>query len=503
LVLAALRGDAGKTAVSLSLIGAWHRRGLRVAPFKKGPDFIDPAWLSLAAGQPCRNLDAFLMDAATLRRSLVNHAASAQVAVIEGNRGLYDGIDEAGTFSTAELAKLLQAPVVLVLDCTKSTRTMAALVVGCQHLDPAVSLRGVILNQVAGKRHESVIRASIERHCGLPVLGAFPRHEILSLPERHLGLVPPQEHPASEQILTLLPNLAEKYLDLDGLWNLAASAPPLPEGETGKLGCEAGETGKLGNWETGTLEIRFDTPASGLPDSLISELPNFLISQSPLRIGLIRDSAFHFYYPENLEALEARGARLVEISALDAPRLPEVDALYVGGGFPETHAARLAANEGFRTSLRQAIDEGLPVVAECGGLIYLSEGIQEGERFHPLVGVFPVAFVLDPRPQGHGYTLLEADEPNPFFPVGTTLKGHEFRYSRVLRCGPLRTAFRVARGYGFDGQREGLIYRNVLATFTHVHASGAPEWADALVRRAAACRLRTANCELRIAELCQ
>jgi cobyrinic acid a,c-diamide synthase len=210
----------------------------------------------------------------------------------------------------------------------------------------------------------------------------------------------------------------------------------------------------------------------------------------PLRIGVVRDSAFHFYYPENLEALQDRGAQLVEINALESPCLPEVDALYLGGGFPETHAARLASNESFRASLRQAIEAGLPVIAECGGLIYLGEGLVEGDAFYPFVGVFPVTFALGQRPQGHGYTILEADQANPFFPKGAVLRGHEFRYVRVLRSGWVNQAFRMVRGTGFDGQRDGLVYRNVLATFTHVHAGGTPEWAEAVVRCAAAWQQR-------------
>jgi cobyrinic acid a,c-diamide synthase len=448
LLLAALRGGAGKTTLTLGLLAAWRDQGRRLVPFKKGPDYIDPAWHSLAAGCPSHNLDPFLMEGDQILASVARQAAQADALLIEGNRGLYDGLDAHGTYSTAELAKFLATPVVVVVDCTMRTRTTAALVLGCQHFDPQVPIRGVILNQIARPRHEAIIRQAIETYCGIPVLGAIPRIKCEVFPERHMGLVPPQEHGTAIRAISTARELVQKYLDLEGLWQVAAQAPPLPAAPG----------------PTATLEA---TP--------------------PVTIGVIRDSAFQFYYPENLEALEREGATLLEISALDEPVLPTgLDGLYIGGGFPETHAQALAENLSFRNSVKAAAQAGLPIYAECGGLMFLGESLQiRGEKF-PMVGLFPYDFVMGKKPHGHGYTILEVVRDNPYFPQGAVLKGHEFHYSQMVPDPAPDTpmAFKVSRGAGIGGQREGLIYQNVLATYTHLHALGCPQWATALVRRA-------------------
>jgi cobyrinic acid a,c-diamide synthase len=448
LLLAALRGGAGKTTLTLGLLAAWRDQGRKLVPFKKGPDYIDPAWHALAAGCPSHNLDPFLMEGDQILALVSRHAAQADGLVIEGNRGLYDGLDAQGTYSTAELAKFIATPVILVVDCTMRTRTTAAMVLGCQHFDPQTPIRGVILNQIARPRHESLIRSTIERYCGIPVLGAIPRLKCAVFPERHMGLVPPQEHATAVRAVTTARDLARRYLDLEGLWQVASQAPPLP------------------------------------PARMAVSLPS---TDKPVTIGIIRDSAFLFYYPENLEALEQQGARLVEISALEDPLLPpDLGGLYIGGGFPETHARQLSENLSFRNAVKAAAQAGLPIYAECGGLMYLGEAIQnQGEKF-PMVGLFPYEFIMGKKPQGHGYTILEVDRENPFFPMGTILKGHEFHYSRIQPDpGPQENlVFAVTRGAGLGGQREGLVYQNVLATYTHLHALGSPHWAPALVRRA-------------------
>ena len=449
LLLAALRGGAGKTTLTLGLLATWRAQGRRLVPFKKGPDYIDPAWHALAAGCPSHNLDPFLMDGDQIMAMVARQASQADALIIEGNRGLYDGLDAQGTSSTGELAKFLATPVVLVVDCTMRTRTTAALVLGCQHFDPEVPIRGVVLNQIARPRHEAIIRQAIERYCGLPVLGAIPRLKCEVFPARHMGLVPPQEHATAIRAIATARDLVQKYLDLDSLWRLASQAPPLP------------------------------TPASrGRP---VWSAP------AQVTIGVIRDSAFQFYYPENLEALEQHGARLVEISALDDPLLPtNLNALYIGGGFPETHAQALADNLSFRNSVKAAALAGLPIYAECGGLMYLGEAIQVHREKFPMVGLFPYRFVMSQRPQGHGYTVLEVVQENPFFPIGTRFMGHEFHYSQIVPdpAPEVHLAFRVTRGTGMSGRREGLVFNNVLATYTHLHALGSPQWAPALVQRA-------------------
>ncbi|MBW1916967.1 MAG: cobyrinate a,c-diamide synthase [Deltaproteobacteria bacterium] len=449
LVLTALRGGAGKTTLTLGLLAAWRQQGRAVVPFKKGPDYIDPAWHSLAAGRACYNLDPFLMDRDQVLASVAHHAAQADGVLIEGNRGLYDGLDVEGTSSTAELAKLLQAPVVLVVDCTMTTRTAAALVLGCQRFDVEVALRAVVLNQIARPRHEEVLRAAIERYCGLPVLGAIPRLKCAVFPERHMGLVPPQEHRAAHRAVATALDLAQKYLDIDRLWELADQAPFLPSG----------------------------TLAGG---------NEFQSGVEQVVIGIVRDSAFQFYYPENLELLTRLGARLVEINALQDHFLPLIDALYIGGGFPETHAAALANNESLRRCVWQAAEGGLPIYAECGGLMYLGESLVLAGQTYPMAGVLPLSFKLGKRPQGHGYTIAAVEGPNPFFPVGTQLRGHEFHYSRVInsQIKPEDMVFRLQRGQGIIEQRDGVCYKNVLATFTHIHALGTAGWAEAVVHQA-------------------
>jgi cobyrinic acid a,c-diamide synthase len=358
-------------------------------------------------------------------------------------------MDAQGSYSTAELAKLLGAPVVLSVDCSKATRTVAAVVLGCQRLDPQVPLKGVILNQAAGPRHESVLREAVEGACGLPVVGVIPRIAEPPFPERHLGLVPPQEHGGLETAIERAADLVQEHLDLRAIWDLAQAAPAL---EPGPPSPEPGAAPK-------------------------TELA---------RIGVFRDAAFQFYYPDNLEALTREGARLVEISPIRDQELPEVDALYIGGGFPETLAPSLAGNRPFLASLRHAIEAGLPVYAECGGSVYLGEKLHFEGKEYPLVGALPVVFAFRAKPQGHGYTVLETVAENPFYEVGETLRGHEFHYT-YMQSSPedLSFAFRVHRGHAFDGERDGICHRNVLACYTHVHALGTESWAPALVQTAA------------------
>jgi cobyrinic acid a,c-diamide synthase len=449
IVISGLSGGSGKTVVTLGLIELYRRNGLAVAPFKKGPDYIDVSWHALSAGRPSYNLDTFLMQSADILSNFESQTRLADIAIVEGNRGLYDGMDNRGTHSTAELAKLLDAPALLVVNCTKSTRTIAAIVLGCKMMDPHLNLAGVILNQVANIRQESIIRAAVEQEAGVPVVGAVPRVRDLPFSERHLGLLPPEEHPRAKLALERLHEAMVQNLDADRIFAIASSAPPL-------------------------------TPAA---DTGISTVPK--TGDRP-RIGVFRDSAFTFYYPDNLDALERHGARLVEISGLRDVELPHVDALYIGGGFPETHAHELAKNESLRASIRREVEDGLPVYAECGGLIYLGEAVEFGGKRFPMAGVFPVTFSIKEKPQGHGYVVVEVDRPNPFFPVGTILKGHEFHYAAVqeYNSAAVETAFLVKRGYGFDCGRDGLCYKNSFASFCHIHALGEKEWAKTMVRLA-------------------
>ncbi len=457
IVVTALRGGAGKTLLSIGLIAAWRSRGRSIAPFKKGPDYIDAGWLSLAADRPCYNLDTFLIKPEDILSSFQFRAKAGDIAVIEGNRGLYDCISIDGDTSTAELSKLLKAPMILCLDCTKTTRTMAAIVSGCCRFDPDAQISGVILNRVAGSRHESNLRSSIEHYCGVPVMGALPKLDEQSFPERHMGLVPSHEHAWATQSVDAAAKIAQKYLDLDGLARIAekAAAVPLPFAQSPDMSFSAGEI-------------------------------------SPV-IGIIRDSAFQFYYPENLEALEKAGARLLFLSPFSDASVPDVDALYIGGGFPETHARELADRQQFREQIRSLAENGLPIYAECGGLMFLGESLILEEKKYPMTGVLPIVFGLSAKPQGHGYTIVQVSGGNPYFPAGTEIRGHEFHYSHVLefRGKAEDMVFSMKRGKGIREKKDGLCYKNVLATYTHIHALGTPEWAAALVRNAAVSRSRT------------
>jgi cobyrinic acid a,c-diamide synthase len=455
-----MRGGSGKTLLSIGIIAAWRALGKIIAPFKKGPDYIDAGWLALAAGRPCYNLDTFLIEPQLILQSFLSHTSDGDIAVIEGNRGLYDGIDMAGSTSTAELTKLLDAPVILSIDCTKSTRTMAAAVLGCLHFDPDVQIKGVILNRVAGSRHENILRRSIEHHCGIPVLGAVPKLDKENFPERHMGLTTTLEHGQARESVAAASQVGTQHLDLNALADIAHSASQI-----------------------GPVVENQASQVSGKQPVTVNQ-------KSTPKIGVVRDSAFQFYYPENIEALIAAGAEPVFLSPFSDHRLPGIDGLYIGGGFPETHAQELSNNHQFRTELKSLAEDGLPIYAECGGLMYLGEELVMEGKAYPMAGVLPVVFGFSQKPQGHGYTIVVVDGENPYFAVGTEFRGHEFHYSHVLQWrgddGDL--VYTMKRGTGFTKRKDGVCYKNVLATYTHLHALGTPGWAHAMVRNAIAYR---------------
>jgi cobyrinic acid a,c-diamide synthase len=447
LVIAGMAGDGGKTLVAAGLARALTARGLSVAPFKKGPDYIDAGWLGAAARRPGRNLDTFLMASDALGDALAR-GGPADLVLVEGNRGLFDGLDARGTHSTAELAKLLRAPVVLVVDVTKATRTVAAVVLGCRALDPDVLLAGVVLNRVGSSRHERAVRDSIRSAGGPPVMGAIPRLEDSPFPGRHLGLVTAAEHPEREQALELASGIVARHVDVDALVALAREAPAV------------------------AFADRVPVAPAGRAT-----------------VAVLRDEALSFYYPENLEALREAGAELRFVSPLAAEALPEVDAVYVGGGFPEVHAERLAANAAFRRSLREAAAGGLPVYAECGGLMYLGKELIVRGVAHPMAGVLDLKTEQTASPRGHGYVSARVEAANPWFERGTTLRGHEFHYSRVAGGEDREaTVLRLERGTGLGDGRDGIAVGDVWASYLHIHALGTPGWAPALVRRAGARR---------------
>ncbi|MGB9715985.1 MAG: cobyrinate a,c-diamide synthase [Thermodesulfovibrionales bacterium] len=518
ITISGLGGETGKTVISVGLCRAWHKKGLKVIPFKKGPDYIDMSWLERAANHPCFNLDLFFMKKEQVLFSFNLHTQKGDIAIIEGNRGLYDGMDEKGSVSTAELAKVLKSPVILIVECIKVTRTVAALVLGCLKLDPHVDIKGIILNRIANPRQELVIRKSIEKYCGLPVIGAIPRLTDIVFPGRHLGLVPPQEHPLAVEAIDSAAQIVEKYIDMEKLWQIAKDVRPL------QVYIKHSLWQSLVNSHWSWIKPNDKYPI--INDQKNDQCP--MTNDQSLRIGVIKDSAFQFYYPENLEVLEKAGAKLIEFSALTDDLPSELDALYIGGGFPETHAATLSDNKRLRQSIKRAVEEGLPVYAECGGLMYLCKELMCEGKSYPMVGIFPLVIGVSKKPQGHGYTIIKVEKHNPFFKKGKILRGHEFHYSHILNVeeflrltkdndnkptessivplpkmdkgGKRRFenekirqerlseqencvyfAFIVKTGHGIIDKKDGLCFKNVLATYTHLHAIGSIEWIKGII----------------------
>jgi cobyrinic acid a,c-diamide synthase len=427
-----------------------------VQPFKKGPDYIDPMWLGQAAGHACRNLDLYLMENDDVVATFSRHAS--EVNLVEGNKGLYDGLALDGSNSNAALAKLLDLPVILVIDARGMTRGIAPLILGYQAFDKDINIAGVILNNLGGKRHESKLREVIEHYTDVPVIGAIQHDERLSIVERHLGLMPSNEsHVATAKIKQIGEAIAEQ-VDLDRLLALTKKEPlPVPhKAQVSPLACG-----------------------------------------DKVRIAIARDRAFGFYYADDLDALVAAGAELVPFDALRDAHLPEVDGLYIGGGFPETCAAELEANTAMRGEIKQAIANGMPAYAECGGLMYLSRSIAYEGRSFDMVGAIPGDVKMHAKPIGRGYVHLKEDaehlwprpETNPL-PAGEganvrnncLIRAHEFHYSSLENLPPdSRFAYHVARGYGINGDRDGIIVNNLLASYTHLRTIGSCYWATRFV----------------------
>ncbi len=442
LFLSAAHKSSGKTTLSIGLCAALSARGLALQPFKKGPDYIDPIWLGMAAGKPCYNLDFYVTGRQETIDDYCHRRQSADICLIEGNKGLHDGLDLDGSNSNAALAKALGSPVIMVVDARGTMRGIAPLLIGYQVFDKDVNIAGVIANQTGGKRHEAKLRAAVEAYTDIPFLGALENDASIGLSERHLGLIPGYEDLASRRKIDAIARRIEDNLDLERVLQIAQ-------------------------------QDRGVSPAA-LP---LQTRPEF----NGLRIGIARDRAFGFYYPGDLEAFRQAGAELVDIDTLHAPALPQIDALFIGGGFPERHAAALSANHGLRASIRNAIESGLPAYAECGGLMYLAKSLSWNGASHDMVGVLDAQAVMHDRPQGRGYVVLDeiADKhPWPLRPgTQTSLQAHEFHYSALQGLpDDAGFAYKVLRGQGIQQQQDGLVYRNLLASYTHQRNTAANPW---------------------------
>lgn len=455
LVVSAAHKSSGKTAFTIGLAAALTERGRLVQCFKKGPDYIDPLWHARASGRPSCNLDFNTQTPEEMLALIAARGRAADLELIEGNKGLHDGLDLEGSDSTAALAKLTGAPVVLVLDASGVTRGIAPLVLGYRHFDRDVDIAGVVLNRVATPRQEAKLRAAIEHYTDVPVLGAIGRRAALVVEERHLGLTTPQETASVDAVIAELARAVAEGVDLDRLSTAAERTPHgLPRREP---------------------PIVVTAPAAPVAD--------------PVRIGIARDSAFCFYYPDDLEALERAGAELVPFSPIADPALPAVDGLFIGGGFPESHIAALAANRPLRAEVAARGRAGLPIYAECGGLMWLSRSIRWKDDSGPMVGLVPADTVMEDRPQGRGLVVVEETGTAPWDAHDgerrappRRVRAHEFHYARLTNVDPqARFAWRVVRGDGIDGAHDGLVVANTLAGFTHLRDTARFGWTERFV----------------------
>ena len=441
MTISAPHRSSGKSTLTIGICAALTERGMVVQPFKKGPDFIDPMWHEAATGRESHNLDFFMLGEENIKKSFSRHARGVDISIIEGNMGLYDGMDIEGSDSTAGLARLLKSPVVLVIDCSGMTRGIAPLVKGFEGFEEGTNVAGIILNRVKGARHEGKLRAAIERYCDAAVLGALPYDEGMGIEMRHLGLVPLKEDKGLSPVVLSMREAVKENVDLVRLVEMARGAPPFEEA----------------SFEAVT------------------------ITNPELRIGVAMDSAFTFYYPENLEALRQAGAELIPFSPMYDDKLPDVDALYIGGGFPEVHMEALENNSGMRAEIKRRVEDGLPVYAECGGLMYLCRSIIWRDKTCGMAGVFGCDIRMSVRPAGHGYVKLTPTGNGPWAGFTDEIRAHEFHHSKVEGLAGPVFAYNVVRGKGVDGAHDGLVYKNAVAAYSHIHSLGTPGWARSFV----------------------
>ncbi|WP_441289298.1 cobyrinate a,c-diamide synthase [Sorangium sp. KYC3313] len=491
LVVAGTASGAGKTTATVAIARALRARGLRVALFKCGPDYLDPTYHARAVAGTSHNLDGWMMGREAVLSTFAAEAADADVALIEGVMGLFDGASPTGEEgSTAEIAKWLEAPVALVIDASGMARSVAALVQGFAGFDPALRVAAVVCNQVGSRGHLDILRqAQAQVNRSLPVLGGLPRDEAQRFPERHLGLRTADEAALPEERLDHWGAQAEAWIGLDALLEIARGAPPLPE------------------------------VAATRSAASITAPPR------QARIGVAFDDAFHFYYADNLRRLEAAGAELIRFSPIRDARLPDVDALYLGGGYPEVHAERLAANAALRGEIRAFAGRGGPIYAECGGLMYLTEAIRTLDgRAHPMVGLVPAEAAMCEKLQALGYVEVETQARTILGGAGLRFRGHQFRYSELRPSPravpapaepaaapaepppaqapasppehaplPIEHAYSVRRRRGGQVAREGYRAGSVLASYVHAHWASNPLVPEGLVASAAAHRKERAR----------
>ena len=453
ILISAAHKSSGKTTLTLGLCAALNARGLNVQPYKKGPDYIDPMWLSRASNRDCHNLDFQTMSNDEMLATVALYSQDADISLIEGNKGLFDGVAVDGSNSNAAVAELTKTPVILVIDTLGMTRGIAPLLLGYQAFNNNIKIAGVILNKVGGPRHEKKLRDVIEQYTDIAVIGAVPRLDELNITERHLGLIPSNEATNTNDVISTISAVIEKHVDLDLLLKISSQAQSLPK-----------------------TSYQLNT----------NQKP------STLKIGIARDAAFGFYYPGDLNAFRAEGVELVEFDTLKDKNLPDVDAVFIGGGFPESWMDELEANKSLRVQIKERIESGMPAYAECGGLMYLCKNVFWKDKQSEMVGVIDADIIMNKRPQGRGYVCLKrttdflwkkniADDDN------TQISAHEFHYSgfkdiESVESNPsIKYAYEMKRGSGISGMHDGLIYKNLLANYAHLRDTSRYHWVSDFV----------------------
>jgi len=432
--LSAAHKSSGKTVVSLGICGAISQLNLTVQPFKKGPDYIDPIWLSQASDKSCYNLDFYNMSEAEIIELYRSKDSLVDISLIEGNKGLYDGMNVTGGDANADLAKLLNLPVIMVVDSTGITRGVAPLVKGYQDFDSDVVIAGVILNKVAGDRHESKLIQAIEHYTDLDIIGSIRRSTELIIDERHLGLMPANETPQSQQFINTASRIIADQVDINQILNLQAPKPKAKK-----------------------------------------EIIN--IVSTKLTVAIAKDSSFGFYYQDDLDQFKQLGVNVTYFDSLKDQHLPDCDGLFIGGGFPEMQLDKLSGNTLLLSDIKNKIEQGLPTYAECGGLMYLTSQIITKDGCYPMVGVIDADTRMTPKPIGRGYVQLAPNDNHPWSGVSECIKAHEFHYSKLENIDTnTRYAFEVLRGVGVDNKRDGIIKYNLLASYTHLRNLAGNQW---------------------------
>ncbi len=454
--ISAFKRNSGKTTISVALSRLLRDKGFLVQPFKKGPDFIDPMWLSRASGRACYNLDFYFMPSSKIKKHFNTRSLNSDISVVEGNHGLHDSFEVRGLTSNASMAKLLGLPVILVVDVNELNRGVIPLLLGFQDFDRDVKIKGVILNKVHSKRHEKNLNKAINYYTNFKVVGNIPKDNGISIKQRHLGLFSTMSEGDIENRIFDIALKVKDSIDLDSIIKIAGIRK-MPEISGDSLPAYAPFFQEV------SKEIKSRKGKNGI------------------KIGLAYDNAFNFYYNENIEALEALGCEIVRFSPLRDEKLPGVDAAYIGGGFPEILCRELEANINFRKDLAGKIENGLPVYAECGGLMYLCKGMSFNDESCDMVGAIDAHVKLTKKPKGHGYTKLSpvnyGKNGSKWFDKIKFIKGHEFHHSYLETVEEnLNLSFDVIKGYGVNGFKDGISRKNLYASYTHMYSPSSPGW---------------------------